>query len=434
MSRDLARVSRALCLAAALWCWAAGARADELRIGFGVKPLPARVGESMGGYGGLTTRRATGVLDPPEARALVLEQGALRVGIVVLDVVIARPNVRDLVVEATHSLELDLVALVATHSHSGPGGYLPGWVSARLTAGEYDPEMPQRLARAAAEALERAVADLAPAQVASVSLPTSLARNRRFADGAANHDLVLLRADFADGRKPVVVFELGAHPTLLSADNTELSADWPGAARGALEAAGWRALFLPGPLGDQEPAVDEPGAFASVEREREVMREFGRKVAVAVEAGARALESRAATEPLEALERWVEPPAPRLRTFCSLWWLSPLVSSTIAAFVPPRAPFQVVRVGNAELSLVPAEPTAVVGAELRKVTPSGRKRFVVAHANDWLGYVVDAPTYERGGYESCLCLFGPESSEWLVQSEAETLRQLDAKTAPGGGQ
>ena len=431
MSRDRARASRAAWrgLAFALLLCASGVHADELRVGFGAKPLPARIGESMGGYGGLTTRRATGVLDPPEARALVLERGPLRVGIVVLDVVISRPGVRDLVLEATHSLDLDLVMLVATHSHSGPGGYLSGWLPARLTAGEYDPEMPSRLARAASEALERAVADLAPARVSSAVVPLHLARNRRFADGAADTELALLRADFADGRAPILLFEYGAHPTLLSADNTELSADWPGAARAALSDSGWRALFVPGPLGDQEPAV-ELGSFSSVERERQVMKEFGRTMARSVVAAARALAPRPETESsLSALELWVDTPPAEFRSFCSLWWLSPFVSSSLDAFVSKRVPFQVVRVGEAELVAVPAEPIAVVGAELRAIVPSGRERFVVAHANDWLGYVVDPPTYERGGYEACLDLFGPDSAAWLVDSAAETLRQLDARPA-----
>ena len=380
----------------------------------------------MGGYGGLTTRRAEGVLDPPEARALVLDEGPLRVALVVLDVVIARPSLRDLVIGATHSLDIDLLTLVATHTHSGPGGYLPGWLSERVTAGEYDPEMPPRLARAAAEALERAVADLAPARIASANVPLHLARNRRFADGAAETELAVLRADFADGRAPALLFAYGAHATLLSADSALLSGDWPAAARAALAADGWRAVFVPGPLGDQEPAVDL-GAWPSVERERAAVADFGRAMAQAVDAAARgAVPSDSGAQHLAALERWVETPPTRLRSFCSLWWLSPFASSAIDAFVSKRVPFQAVRAGDAELVTVPAEPSATVGEELRARVPAGRTRFVVAHANDWLGYVVDPPTYARGGYEACLCLFGPTTAAWLVDSAGETARQLDA--------
>jgi neutral/alkaline ceramidase-like enzyme len=420
-SRGLAWLGAlALCLAAA------GARGQELRVGFGVAPLPSTPGEAMGGYGGIATRHADGVLDPPEARALVLDRGELRIGLVALDIVIARPGLRDLVAEATHGLEIDMLTLVATHTHSGPGGYLPGFLPARLTAGEFDPKMPASLAHAAATALEHAVADLAPATLSSGLRPLALARNRRYADGAADRELGVLRADFADGRAPVLLFEYGAHATLLSADNHLLSADWPGAARSSLGEAGWRALFVPGPLGDQEPAVDL-GTFASIADEIHAMQQFGRTFGRAVDEAARSLEGQDRSSELSAFERWVDTPPPQLRTFCSLWWLSPFVSSTLSGFVSKRVPFQVIRAGNAELVTEPAEPSASVGAELRKQVPSGHARFIVAHANDWLGYVVDEPTYQRGGYEACLCWFGPRSAHWLVESTAETLRQLDAR-------
>ena len=396
-------------------------------MGFGMAPLPSTPGESMGGYGGLATRHAEGVLDPPEARAIVFDRGELRVGLVALDLVIARPGLRDLVLEATHGLEIDLLTMVATHTHSGPGGYLPGYLAARLTAGEYDPKMPAALANAAAAALEHAVADLAPARLSAGLRPLALARNRRYADGAVEHELGVLRADFADGRAPVLLFEYGAHATLLSGDNHLLSADWPGAARSSLGEAGWRAVFVPGPLGDQEPAV-ELGVFASTADEIHAMQQFGRGFGRAVDEAARSLEAGPpAPDSLVAVERWVDTPVPELRRFCSLWWLSPFVSSTLTQFVSKRVPFQVIRAGDAELVTEPGEPSAAVGAELRKQVPSGHARFVVAHANDWLGYVVDEPTYQRGGYEACLCWFGPQSARWLVESTAETLRQLDAR-------
>lgn len=404
------------------------ASAEELRVGFGVEPLPARIGGAMGGFGGLTTRRAEGTLDPPQARALVLEQGDLRVAIVALDIVIPRPNLRDALLEEVASLEFDLVALVATHTHSGPGGYLPGFLAERVTGGEYDPDQPARLARAGAHALEHAVADLAPASLASGRAWLELARNRRFADGAVDDQLPVLRADFADGRAPIVVFAYGAHASMLSARADLYSADWPGAAREALEAKGWRPLYLPGPLGDQEPKVDL-GFWPSVDDERARTREYGQAIATAVLAKAESL----VPEPnsaLAALERWVEPPEVQLRRFCALWWTKPLVSGSVDAFVSKRAPMQVVRAGEAEFLFLPAEPGASTGADLRATTAPQRTRFVVDHANDWLGYVVDPLAFERGGYEACFSFFGPDMAQWLTTQSNETIGLLDARDAP----
>ena len=401
--------------------------ADELRAGLGVASLPARVGGAIGGFGGLTTRRAEGTLDPPEARALVLEQGELRVAIVALDIVIPRPNLRDAVLESVAPLQLDLLALVATHTHSGPGGYLPGFLAERVTGGEYDPKQPTRIARAAAHALERAVADLAPARLASGSARLALARNRRFPDGATDDELPVLRVDFSDGRAPIVVFAYGAHASLLSPRSDLYSADWPGAARAALSTKGWRPLYLPGPLGDQEPKV-ELGFWPSVDTERAKTTEYGEAIASAVTGVAESLtpETDAA---LAALERWVEPPEVQLRRFCALWWTKPLVSGSVDSFISKRVPMQVVRAGDAELLFLPAEPGASTGTDLRAGTPAQRTRFVVDHANDWLGYVVDLQSFERGGYEACFSFFGPGMARWLTTQATETIGLLDARDA-----
>ena len=106
---------------------------------------------------------------------------------------------------------------------------------------------------------------------------------------------------------------------------------------------------------------------------------------------------------------------------------SPFVESSLEEFVSKRVPFQAIRAGNAELATVPAEPGAAVGVELRKRLPRGRTPFVIAHANDWLGYVVDLETYQRGGYEACLDLLGPGTASWLLDSAAETARLLDER-------
>ncbi len=420
---------RAACavLAGALALAAPAPHAAELRAGLGVTSLPAPVGGAMGGFGGLITRRAEGTLDPPQARALVLEQAELRVAIVSLDIVIPRPHLRDAILEQVAGLGIDLLALTASHTHSGPGGYLPGWLAERVTGGEYDPEQPGRLARAAAEALEQAVADLAPASLASGHAPVAFARNRRFENGAADDQLPVLRADFADGRAPIVVFAYGAHASLLSPRSDLYSADWPGAARAALEAKGWRPLYLAGPLGDQEPNVDL-GFWPSVETERAKTNEYGAAVAAAVESVAESLTPRGDAS-LEALERWVEPPEIALRRYCALWWTRPLVDETVHGFLSKRVPLQVVRAGDAELLFLPAEPGASTGAGLRAGAKAKRTRFVVDHANDWLGYVVDEQAFERGGYEACFSFYGPGMAQWLTSQANETIGLLDARSA-----
>lgn len=421
-----ARISLALL---ALWLAAPRAAAElpALRAGLGSAPLPAPIDGPLAGYGGLRDRRATGTLDPPEARALLLEQGELRVALVSLDVLIARPALRDPLLEAAATRGVDALLLVATHTHSGPGGFLQGWLAERVTAGGFDPEAPDRLVRAAVRALERAAVDLAPAHVASVLARAEFAENRRFEVGPHETALPLLRFDFPSGQRPIVLWAYGAHPTVLSARNRAYSADYVGAARRHLEASGWRSLYLPGPLGDQAPrSAAGPLWPEDPRQERVQLEEIGRGLAQAVTDGVTPLDP-VPKVALGALERWVEPPAVRLRRFCALWWLAPFVRSSIGGFLSDRVPLQVIRVGDARLLALPAEPTSAVGQAVRGRVPAGSIPLVVAHANDWLGYVVSPAAYAHGGYEACMSFHGPRLGAWLVDEAAEALRLLETR-------
>ncbi len=58
---------------------------------------------------------------------------------------------------------------------------------------------------------------------------------------------------------------------------------------------------------------------------------------------------------------------------------------------------------------------------------AGRPTFVVAHANDWLGYVLTPDAFRDGGYEACLSFYGADLGPWLVEEAVTTLRLLDSR-------
>jgi hypothetical protein len=401
----------------------AAAEPIELSAGFGVAPLPVPEGGPMAGYGGLRNRTATGVLDPPEARALVLESDGLRVAIVALDVLIARPRLREALLTRVAGLGVDALVLVATHTHSGPGGYEPGWLAGRVTGASHEPGAAERLGGAAALAVELAVGSLSPARAAAELARVELAENRRFADGPSETALPLLRVDFSDGSDPVVLFAFGAHPTVLSNRSRDYSADYVGAARERLSLAGWRPIFIPGPLGDQQPTSQLGPLWPDeLESQREQAREIGERLAGAVLAGIAELEP-SRPSALSAAERWVEVPDSGLRRFCALWWFSPLVRRGLSRFLSPQVPFVAVRVDDVLLLALPAEPASSVGNALRAGVRRASVPFVIAHANDWMGYAVSSEEYARGGYEACMSFFGPGLAPWLVDEALRTAEQ-----------
>jgi hypothetical protein len=416
-----------LALFAALAGAPAGAsEADELRVGFAATALPAPDGGPLAGYGGLRDRKASGMADPPEARALVLERGEQRIAIVTLDVVLVRPALRDALLEPVRALDVDALLLVATHTHSGPGGYMRGFLAERFTSGSFVPDALDALADAALDALTRAVATLAPARAASASGELELAANRSFDDGARETALPVLRLD-RDGEPPVLVFAYGMHPTVRSRASRVYSADYVGDARRALAERGWTPLYLPGPLGDQGP-TSALGPLDSGDPALEARQSAEAGGALAAAVHALAAEMRPTPNaPLAALERWSEAPPLRLRRFCSLWWIGPFVRGSLSRFVSPRVPIHALRIGQVRLLALPAEPSAELGRELRARVAPGALPLVVAHANDWLGYALTREEYRRGSYEACLSFHGPGFGEWLVENAAAALLALEER-------
>ena len=401
--------------------------AVELRVGMGRTELPRPENGPLGGYGGWRDRSAHDMLDPPEARALVLDQDGLRVAVVSLDVVIIRPNLREGLQELAGAFNLDALVLAATHTHSGPGGYIPGRLPARLTAGSFDPGSARNLIRAALRALQLAIGDLTPARVRSGRAKLSLARNRRSSNGPHETDLPLLRFDFPNGRRPLALFAYGAHPTVLSPKSRAYSADYVGAARAWLEERGWRAIFLPGPLADQEPTSQlGPLWPRDLAQQRAQVTEIGSRLGEAVLGGVQELTT-ADPVRLASVEHWVDAPRdPKLRRFCALWWLAPFLRHSIRGFFSKRVPIHAIRIGQSRLLALPAEPTSSVAQGIRESLAPTQPIFVVAHANDWLGYAVSAENYRRGGYEACFSFYGPGFGEWLSEEAVTAARRLDS--------
>jgi hypothetical protein len=399
---------RAAALGLLLLAAASRAQASELRAGFGVAALPAAIGAPLGGYGGLWDRTSRSLHDPPEARALVLELGELRLGIVSLDVVIPRGELRAAVLREADPLGLDGLLLAATHTHSGPGGYIEGWLAARLTAGSFDPAIQSGIVQAAVQALRAATEDLRAASLTTGQAEIDLAVNRRDAEGARERALPMLEL-VRPGAPPIVLFAYGVHGTTLSASSHAFSADYIAPARVWLEARGVRALFLAGPLGDQGPRPARAEVPDGQDSELAWAREIGEALGSAVWAALPSLRPSPSTLQLHEESYALQPFAPR--RFCALWWLRPFVGGAADRVLPDSVPLQAWAIGGARLLAIPAEPTSELGSELRASIAArfpDAIPFVVAHANEWTGYALTRRGYEQGGYESCLSFQGAD--------------------------
>ena len=90
---------------------------------------------------------------------------------------------------------------------------------------------------------------------------------------------------------------------------------------------------------------------------------------------------------------------------------------------PVRLPIARLRLGELELVTLPGEPTYAAGQQLGQ----GPARWIVACAQDHVGYFADRAGFRRGGYEAEMSFFGPDVVDrWSKRPTAD-----DATTTPG---
>jgi hypothetical protein len=200
---------------------------DALLVGFGEKDITPRLGGKpvfMAGFG--QNRKATGVHDPLMARAIVLQQGTVRLALVSVDLVgLFRPivlRVRKKLPGYTH------VLVSSTHNHEGPDSM--GLWGPRPFASGVDPDYLAHVESQIGAAVEAAEGTLRPARASlgTARAPELLHDGR---EPYVKHDeLTAIEFRSPTGEGPIgLVVQWNCHPETLDSKNTRLSADFVGA-------------------------------------------------------------------------------------------------------------------------------------------------------------------------------------------------------------
>jgi hypothetical protein len=151
-------------MAAGLWgvssAGAAPAQPDRrFRAGAAASNITPRLGVSINGY--FTDRTATHIHDELHARCLVLDNGETQLAIVVCDSCMIPREITDatkLLIQQRSGLPPDHVLISATHTHTAP-------TCAGVFQSEPDPEHTRFLTTRIADAVARALNNLAPARI-----------------------------------------------------------------------------------------------------------------------------------------------------------------------------------------------------------------------------------------------------------------------------
>lgn len=383
--------------------------------GVAVRDVTPPVGHSMAGFVARTDV-ATGAHDPLTVRALCVDDTA----IVTVDVVGLHEETCTEIRQRS-PLADDAVLVHATHSHGGPAS-MPG----RL-GGTVDPVWLAWLVDTCVEALDEAWANRRPARLAARYAPEpGIARNRRRLDGPVDPVLPVVRIDGVDGGTLAILASFACHPVVLGPDNTQWTADYPGALRRQLERRhpSAVALFLTGCAGDANtghPAAASLTTAGSSDRTFAEAERVGARLAGAVDEAAlraaggptSAVHASVAlpvtSTPLDELTRLGEEWAARARMTSlsaserALWqcwgdWAAVPARATTPAWT---ASVTVLRWGDICLIGLPGEPFAATATRLRRAAEeTGAKTTIVAgYTNGCPGYLPPACEHEYGGYE-----------------------------------
>jgi hypothetical protein len=405
------------------------------------EPLPWRVGT---GRRDITPPLEVGILmsssrrrwapfecvrSPLHARAIVIEQGAARVGIVSLDLLgLAGEAVggfesfkRRIADRTPHGLTPDQIVLCSTHTHSGPES---------ISLSDLQQTDPfQRwidvLATRIAESLSDAAGSLHPCRLRAGAIASKgLSRNRRLLTtrgvtsprAVRPTDTVLGPEGPVDDQVRILAFEgEPAGPLALLVQATshpvyemclkQVAPDYPGEMTRSLEErhAGIRALFFQGAAGNINPPHVSTGAADA--------QQHGRELADLVD---RALPDLAPVTGQELALRWRTIALPA-RNLDGQPRSEPL-AARIAAL----------RLGQAAMVFLPGEPFVEIALRIIKESPWSWTA-VAGYSDEYVGYIPTDRAFANRGYET-----GPgrwshlaPGSESVVCDEAiKLLRQL----------
>ena len=390
------------------------------RIGAASLPFPVPIGMPMAGYMA-RTGPAEGTHDLLAVGAFAIERDDRRLVILTADIAGVDSELVDEIANAS-GIERSELLVCASHTHSGPIG-----VTARLHPADDDqvnPALRANFVVISAAVVAEAVRRLEPAELLFGSVETrGLAANRNEPNGPFDSTLSVLAARRVTGETSAALVHFACHPTVLSAKNRLISADFAGPLRRELSRSldGADAFFMNGAAGDVSTRFVRRGQdFAEAERIGAGLAQAARQVL----ANARPLDgcrtvplSPRALEQLSGKsERTVDTAAERRKQETKAQGAA-LLSKLIAAgegAVPASLDLEVWTLGDLALVAVPGELFASLGARIADAAQG--PALVVGYANGYVGYLADTDSHEKGTYEALASPFAPDAGEHVVDA------------------
>ncbi|HUQ44874.1 MAG TPA: hypothetical protein VM451_10770 [Candidatus Limnocylindria bacterium] len=428
-----------------------------MKVGAAAAEITPELGLVLEGYD-VRTAGASGVHDPLMVRVLVAEGPESTVALVVADLIQIDPPLQEVIaaeVLRRTGIPREQMQLVGTHTHSGPMLREPS-------------DVLRRIGMTIADTVEAAWRGRRVAGVAvGIGEVTGIGANRRPKGGPVDDRVTVTRFDGLDGTPIATLVNYGCHPTTLGPNNTRYSADYPGVACRAIDAAvGGVAIFTTGPQGDVNPGGYSPeGSMVGIVvpwRTFESAERYGRQVAdcaLAVRERLRPVASDhvwGRSQVIE-LERKRLPDAASARAAASsaaradtavreanLSEDATYHAAVAAAYAeviaiqaedserdgPVRVRISALGLGPMIHAGVQGELFVALGQRIRSSLGED-STTIAALCDGTIGYICTAEAYDEGGYEPNASVLRAGEGERLADAVIE-LAKGATSTAPGG--
>jgi hypothetical protein len=399
-------------------------------------------------------RVITGIRQPTAARALVLRKGNHCSAIVSLDICgvssefttrVARRVAERIGIPASN------VRIAATHTHSMPTfRYFRQWGA---ISDEYMAQVEDRIV----EAVEKAHADLAPAQAyvgsarvvgGNFNRTTSKWKTDEVFDANSTHEerwldttLSALLFERSAGKRKLLWYHFSAHPVCYTDGNA--GPDWPGLVEETTKNQNRIApCFLQGHCGDVNPGSGKPWLGVPEKVAEAVHAGLERAVDQArpIKVGSLGIRTAPVALPLDMdlfkrqLDQYQSDPSkctggPWVDARFAADW-----AESAAKWNPDRKtlPVTVSALGLGDVGMLfhPAELYSYYGLAIRRDSPF-EHTFVVAYSDDIIGYLPDPNAYKAGEYAAItvpkiidLPPFTTDAATRFTEESVKLLKQL----------
>ncbi len=338
-----------------------------------------------------------GVKDKLYARVIFLKQGNKEVLLVSCEMLTIPASLTDAIQSRLKERGMNAqLFLAATHTHCAPDSQMLNDRMRMKIPGIaiFNPEWLEWYASKISEGIVL----MPPLKALSnVHLVTGIAKLNRPRIEGRIPDETVARVIFETQEGTVEIFHYSAHPTIFSENMNQTSGDYPGILCDLRK----NRMFFNGAQGDIAPSPPS----GSTEEER------AKRMAHALEQTAMKRSKKINLSTLEIKKRKLDiPPVKPHPEFAKRNNIpDALAQILVSSFAYTEAEVVVIQIGELAFAGIPGEPTAELGRQIQKTLQETREAenvLIVSFVNRWLGYVLTADEYEKGGYEASLSFHG----------------------------